>query len=393
MSCIDENNVSLCVIPHEHTQYVNTYEAYFSAVTRRTEEEQDITKQRRGKQRERTLLIEKMLSYKSYDEIEDLGNRYGQVELIKQKPQNHDYVKCYIVYEDCSEVEKAIENEDEIKNKLGRQVTLTAVRVTGNDLKLGNKGPYIVNRRQKEREEMKIKRKEIKTKTIPKYFWAKFQRNKRNYIKARNWLYRKLGETSWKKYNGGILITAEVDQAHILKNIQLKNDDPFELLEPHRSFNTTWGAIFSWDLKDYTEEELLEVCPEYVLKVEKPMTEKPLFFLQFNRENLNISEIQIEQINIPIKPRKPLPMLCKRCYEYGHTKKWCRAPNERCFNCGISVELHDTDTCLNDTNCYHCNLPHNTTSKKCRKYIEEQNLLMTAEMEKIDLREARKRIP
>ena len=140
----------------------------------------------------------------------------------------------------------------------------------------------MVNNRQKIETELKAKRIEENKKKIPRYFWARFKNDRRNYIKAKNWLYKKIGDTSWKKYNGGILITAETDQSHILKNIKLGEEDPFTTIEPHRSFNTSWGCIYSKDLESYTQEELLAMCPPEVINVEKPLTKKPLIFLHLS---------------------------------------------------------------------------------------------------------------
>ena len=37
---------------------------------------------------------------------------------------------------------------------------------------------------------------------------------------------------------------------------------PFSVIEPHKKFNTTWCELFSWELEDHTEQDLLDVCPE-----------------------------------------------------------------------------------------------------------------------------------
>ena len=154
-------------------------------------------KQRRGKPRERTLLIENMINFKSYDNIENIMSKYGRVELIKQKPQSQGWVKCYVVFSDSLEVENIMNSEHRLEEKFGDQILLSAVRIADSDLRLGTKGPYVVNRKKKEEEKLKKQRDETKRRLIPKYYWATFKKDRKNFIKAKNWLYNKIGETSW----------------------------------------------------------------------------------------------------------------------------------------------------------------------------------------------------
>ena len=190
-----------------------------------------------------------------------------------------------------------------------------------------------------------------------------------------------------------MLITTEIDQSHILRNITLKKEDPFEAIEPHKSFNTCWGALHSWDFADLTENEILDMCPIEIINVERPIPNRPLLFLEFDRESLHNTSIQLDGINIPIKPRKPQPMQCKKCYTFGHTKKRCRAPEQLCRKCSKTESTHNLENCQGEDRCINCNQNHIATDKKCPSYLYQQNILMMAETEKIDLTEARSRLP
>ena len=36
-------------------------------------------------------------------------------------------------------------------------------------------------------------------------------------------------------------------------------DSPFKKIEPHKRFNTQWGAIYNRDLVEFRKEEILEI--------------------------------------------------------------------------------------------------------------------------------------
>ena len=342
----------------------------------------------------RTLLIENLIEFRSYDEIEDLACKYGNADKIKQMTQGNGRVKCYIIYETRCDLQKALEQEEEIKDRLGSYVTLRTVNENEVRKAFTGREPYIVNKQQKETKKINERRERLKKETIPKYFFARFKpNNRKRFIEASKWLYKKIGHHIWKKYNGGILIETEIDQSYILQHLRgdIVETGPFITIEPHKKFNTSWGEIFSWELENYSEQDLLDICPEEVISVVRPSFKKPLFFLEFNKTDLmNIRDIKIENLNIPLKSKKPQPMICKKCLNFGHTEKWCKTSHKRCRNCGDTDHANPSDECNRDANCYHCGDFHNAMSRKCPKYIQEQFLLEQMHLQKIDMREAKK---
>ena len=350
---------------------------------------------RKTRPKNKTLLIENMNEFKSYDSIEDIVCKHGKADRIKQLMQESDKVKCYIIYETYQDALKTIKQEGDIKEELGNQISIRMVDEVEQNRAFIGKEPYIINKQQKERERIKNKRAKLIKETIPKFFWAKFKPNTRKrFFEANKWLYKKIGHSNWKKHNGGILIEAEIDQANILKQLkqEIIETSPFAEITPHNKFNTTWGEIFSWELEDHLEQDLLDVCPEEVINVIRPWKDKPLFFLEFNKPDLTyISDIKIENLNIPLKLKKPQPMICKKCLNYGHTEKWCKTSHRRCRNCAKPDHAED-DTECEETKCYHCEGNHTAISKNCPKYKEEQTILEKMHLLKIDRREARKMI-
>ena len=385
----EESNFSSWLPVDEATTRTPDHNARRKTVNRdRRETEQKLTANKR------TLKIEDMTEFKSYDEMEDLACKYGSADKIKQMPQGRGMVKCYISYETSLDALKALEQKAEIEEQLGSQIVVNIVSENERIEAFSGREPYIVNKHQKETTEIKEKRERLKRETIPKYFFVRFKPDvRKRFIDANKWLYKKIGQSNWKKYNGGILIEAEIDQSHILRQLKRETieNSPFITIEPHKKFNTTWGEIFSWELDEYTDQELLDICPEEVISVIRPSDRKPLFFLEFNKMNLmNTKDIRIENLNIPLRLKKPQPMICKKCLIYGHTERWCRTSQRRCRNCGEADTPHSSDECDKEANCYHCGNPHNTMSRNCPKYLQEQLLLEMMQLQKIDMREARK---
>ena len=238
-----------------------------------------------------------MTKFISYDWIEDIACKGCKAEQIKQTIQEKEKVKCYIAYETYQDAITALNQEKTIKEELGSQISLRMVNETEWMKAFAGREPYIVNKQQKEIEKTRNRRSKLKKETIHKFFWARFKPNTRKrFLEANKWLYSKIGQPNWKKYNSGILIEAGIDQSYIIKQMtpETIENSPFSIIEPHNKFNTTWCEIFSWELEDHTKEDLLDVCPEEVIDVVKPWKDKPMFFLEYNKpEIMNVKDIEI----------------------------------------------------------------------------------------------------
>ena len=87
-----------------------------------------------------------------------------------------------------------------------------------------------------------------------------------------------------------------------------------------------------------------------------------------------------EAINIPgeqtitkIYPYKDKPMMCRKCQQYSHLSKYCRAEVWTCGKCGGG---HQTEECRNGIlRCVNCEGNHWTGHSSCRKQMEEQEIL------------------
>lgn len=90
---------------------------------------------------------------------------------------------------------------------------------------------------------------------------------------------------------------------------------------------------------------------------------------------------------------KQAPMLCYRCYDFGHTKLRCSA-EELCRNCSKAHTIEkDSDgktICSAAPSCKHCNGAHSPTSRTCPKYVEEEEINEIRTKEDKSAREARR---
>ena len=67
--------------------------------------------------------------------------------------------------------------------------------------------------------------------------------------------------------------------------------------------------------------------------------------------------------DIPLRPWRRSPLLCRKCAAYGHTHKYCRADFRRCLRC---AEDHLTDDCQSTRNCCpHCGNGHPAWDRRC----------------------------
>ena len=81
-----------------------------------------------------------------------------------------------------------------------------------------------------------------------------------------------------KNYGKSLLIKAQHrTQANLLMKFKVSAEQNIASISPHRSFNSCRGVIYSRDLYDFCEEEILSFCPETVFKeVER---KKSLYFV------------------------------------------------------------------------------------------------------------------
>lgn len=78
------------------------------------------------------------------------------------------------------------------------------------------------------------------------------------------------------------------------------------------------------------------------------------------------------------KPYAQAPLQCYKCFEYGHPKARCSAPEEVCRNCSTTHPIQKDELgrtiCQKPARCLHCNGPHSPTSRTCEFYKQEEEI-------------------
>lgn len=177
----------------------------------------------------------------------------------------------------------------------------------------------------------------------------------------------------------------------LLRMTQLQDSTPIRISE-HPFLNQRKCVVTNHDSTGLTDTYLLEQLSHQGVKEVKRITRRTP---EGKRENTATVILTIRGTVIPdhidfgwsrCKTRKyyPSPMLCFRCWEYGHTGKRCTSPHRVCGRC---CQIHPEDQnetagtdqmpkpryqCQETPFCKHCNAgDHPVSSRKCAAYEKE----------------------
>lgn len=82
--------------------------------------------------------------------------------------------------------------------------------------------------------------------------------------------------------------------------------------------------------------------------------------------------IDVGYQRIRTRPYYPAPMLCYKCYQFGHTRQRCQQQSETCGNCGEQHEIVKGVKCPSPAYCTRCkNGNHSVGSRTCPVYKKE----------------------
>ena len=108
---------------------------------------------------------------------------------------------------------------------------------------------------------------------IPIWHVVAYKEGESNLVKARDSLEDTVGlipDGNLRRYGKGLLIkAANKSQASLLTSFRGDSNNIIDIVTPHKSFNTARGVIYSRDLYEFNEEDILSRCPENVLTVKK----------------------------------------------------------------------------------------------------------------------------
>ena len=171
-------------------------------------------------------------------------------------------------------------------------------------------------------------------------------------------------------------------QDAMIFNLKRTTDNKIREVKPHFDFSYAKGVIFHRDLHDFSEEEILDMCPSYIWKVFK-VPRSSMIVLTFTTDNLR-TQIDIEKEIIYVKPYRPKPLQCFSCYGYGHSSKRCTREKICCI---CAHPLHGD--CDRKEVCVNCKGGHSARSRECGVYKKEEKAVLKAHAEHISVGHAK----
>jgi len=168
-------------------------------------------------------------------------------------------------------------------------------------------------------------------------------------------------------------------------------------VSPHNSLNSCKGVIRHFDLRNATEQEILEDLKDFNMTAVQRIsvtrngnrTQTNTFILTFIVPKLP-SEIKVCQyIKCKVEPYVPNPLRCFNCQRFGHHKEKC-SKQMVCARCG--QDGHDLISCENPLQCPNCKGDHFAYSKECPKWKQEKEIQTVKVKRNITFKEARKQV-
>ena len=115
--------------------------------------------------------------------------------------------------------------------------------------------------------------------------------------------------------------------------------------------------------------------------------------LSFERESLP-KFVVLFGVNLPVYPYYPDPIQCKKCFDFGHTTKYCKSPVALCGWCSQLKHAEPGKKCEHQAKCKNCEQEHlqcdhgNFQRKKCAVYERQEKIAKVRETNKTTYWEA-----
>ena len=221
---------------------------------------------------------------------------------------------------------------------------------------------------------------------------ATYKEGKENLIKAAECIQSRVGnipDGNMKRYGRSVLIKAgnEVQRA-LLSKFKPPLEGNIQAISPHKSFNIHKAVIYSKDLYEFSEEEILDRCPTGVYEVRKLKGSNNAILLSFTSPSIP-DVITVNHVRIKVKKYRFNPKQCRNCFEYGHIASVCKV-DTRCHVCSGVHE--DLETCSLQRFCFLCEGNHSPNSRQCPRYCFEQEIIEVAHNEHISIGSAKRKI-
>ena len=202
-----------------------------------------------------------------------------------------------------------------------------------------------------------------------------------------------------KKLRDGQLLVELISpgQANILSKLKSFNNLEIKI-SPHRSLNTRQGIIRCRDLKNCSEEDVVDGLKDFhVIQARHFMRRSGeesiptgTWLLTFDRTDLP-KEIKVGYMNLKVETFIPNPMKCFNCHKLGHTQVNCSSP-KICGTCGLPESDNHVNSCSKILKCVNCGLNHASTDRSCEKWKIEKEIKKIQVTKNISYFEAKKQV-
>ena len=200
---------------------------------------------------------------------------------------------------------------------------------------------------------------------------------------------------SVKKLRNGCLLVevGRSKQADTLLNISQFFSIPAKG-SSHKTLNSSKGVIRCPDLDGTPDSEIAQElksknvssAKRVIVKRQGKQVPTSTYILTFSTPVLPPT-IRIGYLNVKVDIFVPNPMQCYNCYKFGHHENNCVRAGI-CRRCGTG---HDNmDTCTRDIVCANCGGDHYATSRTCKSWVVEKEILSLKYKSDISFAEARK---
>ncbi|XP_055605309.1 uncharacterized protein LOC129753517 [Uranotaenia lowii] len=165
----------------------------------------------------------------------------------------------------------------------------------------------------------------------------------------------------------------------------------------HPSLNIRKCVVTCHEAEGMKEKELLdELSPQKVIDVRRITKKTPAGIVGTPTMILTISSTVIPEfihfgfLRVRTRLYYPLPLLCRNCLRYGHTKKKCTSPLS-CSKCNSSE--HNSENCKNHPYCGKCEMEgHSPINRSCPTWLTETAAIKISTEQYIPIAVARKMI-
>ena len=164
---------------------------------------------------------------------------------------------------------------------------------------------------------------------------------------------------------------------------------------PHTSLNTSKGVIRCAELRDCSEQEILDgtkqqgvtAVKRFKIRRDSKLKDTNTFVFTFNTPTLP-KTVKVAYFRVNVEIYIPNPLRCHHCQKYGHHEDRC-SRDPVCPNCG-EMTSHSEKDCQKTPKCINCGQNHNANSKECQIWHKEKEILRVKFTRNISFAEARK---